>query len=220
MARVGVLRNSAGVPIVEAPVLGNEMSYEVSVGHWAHYGVTRQQLTKNWADWSPAEKAAVSRAIKESGEDFLRQASRFLLTNIPGFLESPRVSWVAKDCTDPTSVAEVGAALGWVYGESVLASAVRVPRTNDHPCDGSHYGLVGDTVRILGLEAGQGREHRWNREVWGGHDSTGMSKCQVSDDITSKATARMGRMNAGVGSVNTDHIVAEAYQRNVRPRHR
>ena len=96
----------------------------------------------------------------------------------------------------------------------------RRPSTHDRPCDASHYVLVGDTVHILGLEAGQGREHRWNREVWGGHDSTGMSKCQVSDDLTSKATARMGRMNAGVGSVNVDNIVAEAYQRNVRPRRR
>jgi hypothetical protein len=221
MARAGrVLRNSAGVPIVEAPVRGNEMSYEVNVAHWVHYGVTRQQLAKPWCDWSPDEKSAVSRAIKESGEDFLRQASRFFLANVPGFMESPRVQWVAKDCADRTSVAEVGAALGWVYGESVLASAVRVPSTHDRPCDASHYVLVGDTVHILGLEAGQGREHRWNREVWGGHDSTGMSKCQVSDDLTSKATARMGRMNAGVGSVDVDNIVAEAYQRNVRPRHR
>ena len=101
-----------------------------------------------------------------------------------------------------------------------MAAAVRVPRTHDHPCDGSHYALVGDTVRILGLEAGQNREVRWNREVWGGHESTGMSKCQVSDDITSKATARMSRMNAGVGSVDTDSIVSEAYQRNFRARHR
>ena len=224
MARAGVLRNSANVPIVEAPVRGNEMSYEVGVGHWVHYGVTRQQLTKNWKDWSPDEKSAVSRAIKESGEDFLRQASRFLLTNIPGFLESPRVQWVAKDCADPTSVTEVGAALGWVYGESVLASAVRVPSTHDRPCDASNYVLVGDMVDILSLEAGQGREHRWNREVFGGHNSTGMSKRQVSDDLSSKADARNGRMNAGVGSVNVDHIVAMAYDgavrgRRVRARH-
>ena len=217
---MAVWRNSTGHPTLEAQKLGNEMSYEVNVEHFAHYGVTRQMLAKPWVDWSKEEKAVVSRAVKQSGEDFLRQASRFFLANVPGFMESPRVQWVAEDCADPTSVAEVGAALGWVYGESVLASAVRVPSTHDRPCDASHYVLVGDTVDILSLEAGQGREHRFNREVYGGHNSTGMSKRQVSDDLTSKADARNGRMNAGVGSVNTDHIVAEAYQRNVRPRHR
>jgi hypothetical protein len=134
-------------------------------------------------------------------------------------MQSSRVQWVAKDCTDRTSVEEVGAALGWTYGESVLAAAVRVPSTHDRPCDASHYVLVGDTVDILSLESGQGREHRWNREVFGGHNSTGMSKRQVSDDLSSKADARNGRMNAGVGSVDVDHIVAEAYQRRVRARH-
>jgi len=168
---------------------------------------------------SKEEKAAVVRAIKGSQEDFLRQASRFFLVNVPGFMQSSRVQWVAKDCADPQSVEEVGAALGWTYGESVLAAAVRVPSTHDRPCDASHYVLVGDTVDILSLESGQGREHRWNREVFGGHNSTGMSKRQVSDDLSSKADARNGRMNAGVGSVDVDHIVAEAYQRRVRPRH-
>jgi hypothetical protein len=71
--------------------------------------------------------------------------------------------------------------------------------------------LVGDTVDILSVEPGQGREHRFNREVYGGHNSTGMSKRQVSDDLTSKADARNRRMNEGVGAVNVNHIVAMAY---------
>ena len=221
---MAVWRNSAGLPILEVPKVGNEMSYEVNVEHWSHYGVTRQMLAKPWCDWSPDEKAVVARAVKQSGEDFLRQASRFLLANVPGFMQSDRVQWAAKDCEDKASVEEVGAALGWTYGESVLAAAVRVPSTHDRPCDASHYVLVGDTVDILSLEAGQGREHRFNREVYGGHNSTGMSKRQVSDDLTSKADARNGRMNAGVGSVNVDHIVAQAYDgavrgRRVRARH-
>jgi hypothetical protein len=211
-----VWRNSAGLPILETQKLGEEMSYEVNTEHWAHYGVTRQMLAKPWDDWSIADKKVVSLAIKQSMEDFLRQASRFLLTNVPGFIESDRVQWAAKDCVDNGSVEEVGGALGWAFGESVLASAVRVPSTHDRPCDASHYVLVGDTVDILSLEAGQGREHRFNREVYGGHNSTGMSKRQVSDDLTSKADARNGRMNAGVGSVNVNHIVAMAYARNDR----
>ena len=194
------------------------MSYEVNVEHWVHYGVTRQQLANPWCDWSPEERSAVSRAVKQSGEDFLRQASRFFLVNVPGFMQSSRVQWVAKDCADRTSVEEVGAALGWTYGESVLAAAVRVPSTHDRPCDASNYVLVRDTVDILSLESGQGREHRWNREIFGGHNSTGMSKRQVSDDLTSKADARNGRMNAGVGAVNVNHIVAMAYARNDRDR--
>jgi hypothetical protein len=213
-----VWRNSAGLPILETQKLGEEMSYEVNTEHFAHYGVTRQMLAKPWVDWSKEEKKVVSLAIKQSMEDFLRQASRFLLTNVPGFIESDRVQWAAKDCVDNTSVEEVGGALGWSFGESVLASAVRVPSTHDRPCDASHYVLVGDTVDILSLEAGQGREHRWNREVYGGQNSTGMSKRQVSDDLTSKADARNGRMNAGVGSVNVNHIVAMAYARNDRDR--
>jgi hypothetical protein len=38
-----------------------------------------------------------------------------------------------------------------------------------------------------------------------------MSKCQVSDDLTSRATARNRRMNEGVGAVNVNHIMAMAY---------
>ena len=214
-----VWRNSAGLPILETQKQGNEMSYEVNTEHFAHYEVTRQMLAKPWVDWSKEENKVVSLALKQSMEDFLRQASRFLLANVPGFMQSDRVQWAAKDCVDNESVEEVGAALGWSFGESVLAAAVRVPSTHDRPCDASHYVLVGDTVDILSLESGQGREHRWNREVFGGHNSTGMSKRQVSDDLSSKADARNGRMNAGVGSVDVDHIVAEAYQRRVRPRH-
>jgi hypothetical protein len=213
-----VWRNSNGLPIVDAPAVGQEMDWGVGPEHFAHYGVTRRMLAQEWDDWSIEDKKVVSLAVKSSVEDFLRQASRFLLASVPGFLESERVQWAGKDCVDNTSVEEVGGALGWSFGESVLASAVRVPSTHDCPCDASHYVLVGDTVDILSVEPGQGREHRFNREVYGGHNSTGMSKRQVSDDLTSKADARNRRMNEGVGAVNVNHIVAMAYARNDRDR--
>ena len=209
--RNAVWRNCDGVPLVDAPAVGHEMDWGVGPEHLAHYGVTRQMVARHWDHWSAEDKKVLSLAVKSSVEDLLCQTSRFILSGVPGFIGSERVQWAGKDCVDNTSVEEVGGSLGWNFGESVLASAIRVPSTHDCPCDASHYVLVGDTVDILSIEPGQGREHRFNREVYGGHNSTGMSKCQVSDDLTSRADARNRRMNEGVGAVNVNHIMAMAY---------
>jgi len=214
--RNAVWRNCDGVTLVDESAVGHEQDWGVGPESLAHYGVTRQMVARHWNQWSAEDKKVLSLAVKSSVEDLLCQTSRFLLSGVPGFIGSERVQWAGKDCVEEvgglkSSVQEVGGSLGWNFGESVLASAIRVPSTHDRPCDASHYVLVGDTVDILSIEPGQAREHRFNREVYGGHNSTGMSKCQVSDDLTSRATARNRRMNEGVGAVHVDNLMAMAY---------
>jgi hypothetical protein len=201
------------------PVPASEQNYVIGLQHWEHHGIAARLLKKEWKYWSVNDKKSLEKALRQSHEELEIQSARFLLENVPGFAESQRVNFASREKTSDTLEAKA-ACLAWSYGESVLQASVRPASTRDSPLGATKYSLVGDYVKVLCRESGQSREFGWQRHAYGSADSIGVSKSWVNDDLTSLADSWTSRLNAGIGAESTDSIMAESFDRHVRPRQR